>query len=207
MADFPLDFLNGTPSEINLERGPSPIPLALSPSPSFPFPPTGTLTVGPVTVNPGTEGQSFVVSPDTAPAFTRTGANYTVIPNQGTVFMVSSEDPSGQVMSDRSACTATRRTAWCWPRRRSWPPRRCRATSVTPGSGNSFSVVIIQGSGLSHVRSVSFGSKRAPIFIAIAGRVIIALAPSEPTGTVDVTVTTRDGTSPASAADRFSFLN
>jgi hypothetical protein len=69
------------------------------------------------------------------------------------------------------------------------------------------SLVIITGSRFTHVHSVSFGAQKASLFLAVNSRIIIALAPTEPVGTVDVTVTTAAGTSPTSSADRYTFLN
>ena len=78
-------------------------------------------------------------------------------------------------------------------------------SNVTPSSGGAFSIVLITGSNLGHPTSVSFGSKRA-LALGVSSRLIIALAPTQPSGTVvDVTVTTKAGTSATSSADHFTY--
>jgi hypothetical protein len=84
------------------------------------------------------------------------------------------------------------------------PAHAPTVTRVTPNSGGSFSLVLIGGTNLTQVRSVSFGSQKA-VFLALSSKLIIALAPSESAGTVDVTVTTKAGTSATSTADRFTY--
>ncbi len=77
-------------------------------------------------------------------------------------------------------------------------------TTVFPNSGGPFSLVIILGRNLEGATQVAFGGTPT-IFLQLNGRVIIALAPSGPSGTVDVTVTTGVGTSQVTAADRFRY--
>ena len=79
-------------------------------------------------------------------------------------------------------------------------------TSVTPNSGFVFSLVVIRGRNLNGARGVSFGSHRT-LFVPLGSRLVIALAPPAPAGTVDVTVRTRQGTSEISSADRFTYRN
>jgi len=80
-------------------------------------------------------------------------------------------------------------------------------TSVTPSQGGVFSIVLIRGSRFGRVKSVSFGANRSPAFLTLSNSLIIALAPNEPSGTVDVTVTNKTGTSPTSTGDEFTFTN
>ena len=83
--------------------------------------------------------------------------------------------------------------------------QRACGVNVTPSSGGAFSIVLITGSNLGHPTSVSFGSKRA-LALGVSSRLIIALAPTQPSGTVvDVTVTTKAGTSATSSADHFTY--
>jgi hypothetical protein len=77
--------------------------------------------------------------------------------------------------------------------------------SVSPNTGFAFSVVFINGKGFSGVTAVNFGAGHHALFLPISSTLIIALAPFHAPGTVDVTVTTRQGTSPTSTADHFTY--
>jgi hypothetical protein len=81
-------------------------------------------------------------------------------------------------------------------------------TGIAPpsGSANGGTAVLIGGTGFSDSSVVMFGTKRAIGFIALGGDLMIALAPAEPAGTVDITVTTPYGTSATSNRDRFTYL-
>jgi hypothetical protein len=63
----------------------------------------------------------------------------------------------------------------------------------------------ITGINLTGATAVKFGSTNATSFKVESATTITAVAPAG-TGTVDVTVTTKEGTSAASSADRFTFL-
>jgi hypothetical protein len=65
--------------------------------------------------------------------------------------------------------------------------------------------VTIIGSDLSGATAVDFGSTPATSFNVNSSQSITAVSPGESVGTVDVTVTTPDGTSPVDRADRFTF--
>lgn len=79
-------------------------------------------------------------------------------------------------------------------------------SSVTPNSGPTTggTWVTITGSGLSGVRSVTFGGAPAQFMIESATS-LRALAPAHIAGTVDVQVANSSGTSPASPQDRYTF--
>jgi len=77
--------------------------------------------------------------------------------------------------------------------------------SLGPPAGGT--VVTITGSDLAAVTGVSFGSTDASSFTVEGPTEISATAPGEPVGTVDVTVTTPQGTSATSPADEFTFTN
>ncbi len=79
-------------------------------------------------------------------------------------------------------------------------------TGVTPSSGDAYSLVIISGLRFNHARSVQFAAKRA-LFLTLRSNLIIAVAPRQPKGAVDVTVSTIAGTSPTSSADTFTYLD
>jgi large repetitive protein len=53
---------------------------------------------------------------------------------------------------------------------------------------------------------VLFGSTSASFTVNAAGTLIIAVAPAEAAGTVDILVTTPGGTSAAVAEDQFTFV-
>jgi hypothetical protein len=79
------------------------------------------------------------------------------------------------------------------------------ALSPTSGSVAGGTTVTITGANLSGATSVSFGSSSG-VITAVSGSSITVTAPSEETGTVDVTVTTPGGTSAASSADHYTFV-
>ena len=80
-------------------------------------------------------------------------------------------------------------------------------TRITPTSGPATggTSVTITGTHLTGASLVTFGTIPALSFTVISNRSITARSPSEKAQTVDVTVATPKGTSPASSADRFTF--
>ena len=80
-------------------------------------------------------------------------------------------------------------------------------TSVSPGAGRlaGGTPVTITGTNFSAATGVSFGSVAAETFSVVSSSDITASSPSEPAGTVDVTVTTPIGTSATSVADQFTY--
>ena len=79
---------------------------------------------------------------------------------------------------------------------------------VLPNNGASSggTPVTIKGSAFVGATAVDFGSASARSFRVTAAGRIKAIAPAG-TGTVDVTVTTPEGTSPTSSADEFSYVS
>ena len=79
-------------------------------------------------------------------------------------------------------------------------------TAVTPSSGPGAggTRVTVTGSGFGGVTAVHFGSTAAAAFTVASGTTITATAPAG-SGTVDITVTTRGGTSATTAADKFAY--
>ena len=79
-------------------------------------------------------------------------------------------------------------------------------TAVTPSGGPATggTQVTITGAGFGGVTAVHFGPAAAPAFTVVSGTAITATAPAG-RGTVDVTVTTRGGTSAITAADEFTY--
>ena len=78
------------------------------------------------------------------------------------------------------------------------------AVSPTSGPVTGGTTVIIRGSSFTGATAVDVGATSAP-FVVISDTSIKATTPAEPVGTVDVTVTTPDGTSATSGADQFTF--
>jgi hypothetical protein len=65
--------------------------------------------------------------------------------------------------------------------------------------------VTIEGTNLFSATAVHFGSIEAASFLVISPTKIAAVSPPEPAGKVDVTVTTPDGTTAITKADKFAF--
>jgi hypothetical protein len=77
-------------------------------------------------------------------------------------------------------------------------------SSLTPCSGTAFAVVFIRGKNFTGATTVDFGSKRA-FHLSLGTSLIVALVPAGNSGTVDVTVKTRNGTSATSSADQYTY--
>ncbi|WFT91393.1 IPT/TIG domain-containing protein [Bradyrhizobium barranii] len=80
--------------------------------------------------------------------------------------------------------------------------------SISPSSGSAIGAtsVAITGTGFTGATAVKFGANNATSFTVNSATSITATSPPG-AGTVDVTVTTAGGTSPTSAADRFTYLS
>jgi hypothetical protein len=82
-------------------------------------------------------------------------------------------------------------------------------TNLSSRSGPTIggSIVTISGANFINVTRVTFGSINAPSFTVNSPTSITAISPAEPSGTVNVTVTTQRGTSvPGNGNDRYTFL-
>ncbi len=80
-----------------------------------------------------------------------------------------------------------------------------KAVSPTSGSTAGGTLVTITGTNLAGATAVKFGRLTATIQ-SDTGTQIIVIAPAGVVGIVDVTVTTANGTSVASSADRFTYV-
>ena len=80
-----------------------------------------------------------------------------------------------------------------------------RALSPSSGTAGGGDTVDISGSGFTGASAVDFGSNASSDFTVTSATTISAVAPVGG-GTVDVHVVTPAGTSPASSADRFTYL-
>jgi len=80
-------------------------------------------------------------------------------------------------------------------------------TLVTPATGAvaGGTTVQVTGRGFTEAESVHFGNGAATAVTVTSSKSLTAVAPAGTVGTVDITVTTPAGTSPATAADRFTY--
>jgi spore coat protein U-like protein len=80
-------------------------------------------------------------------------------------------------------------------------------SQVAPTGGTTAggTVVTIVGSGILGATAVAFGSLAGWNFVVLSDSVIVATAPAESAGTVDVTVTTDSGTSATTSADHYTY--
>lgn len=74
-----------------------------------------------------------------------------------------------------------------------------------PAAGGT--AVTIKGAGLTDVTAVKFGTTDATSYTVNSQTSITAISPAETTGTVNVTVTTPNGTSPTSSKDQFKYAS
>ena len=81
------------------------------------------------------------------------------------------------------------------------------ALNLTTGSTAGGQVVTITGTGFTGATAVKFGSTSASAFTIFDDTTITATAPAGSAGTVDVEVTTNNGTSSAVSADQFTYLS
>src|SRR5262249_14589004 len=81
-------------------------------------------------------------------------------------------------------------------------------TSVAPNSGSTAggTFVLVTGSNFVGVSAVKFGASAAVTYGVLLPSMLVAVAPYHAAGTVDVTVTTGQGTSATSAADQFTYV-
>jgi hypothetical protein len=81
-------------------------------------------------------------------------------------------------------------------------------SNVSPSAGliEGKTSVTITGANFTGATAVNFGTKPAASFTVNSATSITAVSPAEPAGTVDVTVTTPEGTSAISSADHFTYV-
>ena len=79
---------------------------------------------------------------------------------------------------------------------------------LEPGEGPSAggTTVAVTGQAFTGVTAVMFGTNAASSFTVTSKTTILAVSPAAPAGTVNLTVTTPNGTSPTSKKDDFTFL-
>jgi hypothetical protein len=81
-------------------------------------------------------------------------------------------------------------------------------TGISPADGPEAggTSVIITGTGFTGATDVMFGTTAATVFTVNSDTRITATSPLHATGTVDVTVTTAGGISPASSSDQYTYV-
>ncbi len=79
------------------------------------------------------------------------------------------------------------------------------ALGVSTGTTAGGAVVTVSGSGFTGATGVSFGGVPAASFSVLSDGTLVATAPPQAAGTVDVTVSTYAGTSAAVTADHFTY--
>ncbi|PZU30208.1 MAG: hypothetical protein DI584_00320 [Stenotrophomonas sp.] len=88
------------------------------------------------------------------------------------------------------------------------PPPTISAVSPSAGPTAGGTQVTITGTRFSSASpAIKFGATLATSFSIVSDTQIIATSPALPAGSIDITVTTLDGTSATSAADRFTYVN
>ncbi|HTQ68510.1 MAG TPA: kelch repeat-containing protein [Solirubrobacteraceae bacterium] len=86
------------------------------------------------------------------------------------------------------------------------PPLTVTGVSPTSGPVDGGTAVTITGEHLTGATTVKFGSTSAASFKVNSATSISTVSPAGAAGTVDVTVTTPNGTSPTSSSDRFTYV-
>jgi hypothetical protein len=81
------------------------------------------------------------------------------------------------------------------------------SVSQTGGSTGGGTVVTVSGSGFQGATAVDFGSVPAVDFKVLSNGTIVATAPAEAAGTVDISVTSLSGTSSPTSSDHFLYTN
>jgi hypothetical protein len=118
----------------------------------------------------------------------------TTLAENGNRYQPVFTNAAGTVTGESAKLTVTQPTP---------PPTIPTVTRVAPNGGSAYSLVLINGTNFNHA-TVSFGTKQA-LSLVLSPRMIIALAPAQSPGTVNVTVTTKTGTSAATSADQFTY--
>jgi hypothetical protein len=82
-------------------------------------------------------------------------------------------------------------------------------TAVSPSTGSTAGgqLVTITGTNFTGTSAVDFGGTAASAFTIVSATTITATAPAGSAGTIDITVTTNNGTSATGSADHFTYLS
>jgi hypothetical protein len=173
----------GGTTVVNLVIGGTPIPVtsALNQVPTIPAPLSSLLSI---------EINKQVIT---------NSAGATGITVDGVVItLLSALDGGGVVTLAQSACGATGPDINAVP----------SVSSVVPSSGPTAggTTVTITGTGFQCVSGVKFGTTPAAGFTVVSPTEITATSPAGAAGTIDVTVTNCNGTSPTGPGDQFTYV-
>jgi hypothetical protein len=177
----------------------------LAPASSFGVEPPAVTSVnpagGPVVGGTAVEIKGVRFTGATQVKFGSTGAaSFTVISKS----LITATSPAGTGAVDVTVTTPSGTSATGPADRFTYGPN---VTGVSPNRGpaSGGTSVTVTGSDLSAATAVMFGSTGAASFKVNSQSSITAVAP-EGTGTVDVTVSDAEATSPVSSADQFSYV-
>jgi hypothetical protein len=124
---------------------------------------------------------------------------------------ITATSPAGSGTVDVTVTTATGTSVTSAADRFTYTatPLAPTVTSISPNSGTAAggTSVTINGTNLTGATSVKFGNTAAASFTVLGSNSISATSPPGTAGTVDITVTTANGTSASSAADQFTFTS
>ncbi|KAI2699423.1 hypothetical protein CBS147332_8309 [Penicillium roqueforti] len=150
-------------------------------------------------------GTGFVNA--TAVTFGTTSAlSYTIV--SGTLINAVSPPGTGTtnvfVTNPGGTSAADTGNVWTWN-----PTPTPTVTSLSPVSGplSGGNVVTVTGTNLTGTTSVTFGGVTAPFFVVLSSTALNATVPaSTVAGTVDVVVTTPNGSSPINPGDQYTYI-
>jgi phosphodiesterase/alkaline phosphatase D-like protein len=154
---------------------------------------TGTNFTGATAVKFGTlKAKSFMVESETS---------ITAVAPEGLGVGTSTVDVTVTTPGGTSAANAGDEFTYVSPA----PPPSITKVLPKKGPAGGGTTVTITGMKIAGVTAVRFGSVKAPSFTVNSSTSVTAVSPGESTGTVDVTITTPNGTSAISSKDHFEF--
>jgi hypothetical protein len=137
--------------------------------------------------------------------FGGTSATSLVVNSDSSITATSPAEPPGTV--DVTVTTAGGASATSSMDQFTYAVAPPTVTALSPNAGptSGGTSVTISGTNFSEASSVKFGGTNATSFAVNSETSITALSPAEPAVTVDVTVTTPEGTSVINVGDRFGY--
>ncbi len=173
--------------------------------------PSQGTTAGGTTVTVTGSGFELGTSPDViAVDFGSTPGTQVAVQSDSQLTVVSPEEVPGIVNVTVQTATGTSPTGSGDAYSFIAPTPTVSGLSPATGSASGGTTVTVTGSGfepggVDGVRAVDFGSVAGSAITVVSDTQLTAVSPSEPAGTVDVTVSTSGGTSGTSAGDKFTF--
>ncbi len=173
--------------------------------------PSQGTTAGGTTVTVTGSGFELGTSPDViAVDFGSTPGTQVAVQSDSQLTVVSPEEVPGIVNVTVQTATGNSPTGSGDAYSFIAPTPTVSGLSPATGSASGGTTVTVTGSGfepggVDGVRAVDFGSVAGSAITVVSDTQLTAVSPSEPAGTVDVTVSTSGGTSGTSAGDKFTF--